>query len=117
VKSIIAAILAVLLTASAALAQGAAPSAALQKRGKTRLITGAVFVACGFFVAIDGPTGHENGAAARDTTHIFLPLVLTSTGGVIMLLGARDQRRANQPTLSVGVSVGRATSVNIKRSW
>jgi len=111
VKPIIAAVLAVLLTASTALAQGSTPNPALMKRGTTRIVSGAALIGMALGLAV------ANSGDNSSTFSTALPLTLASAGGVVLLLGARDQRRAHQPSLTVGFSAGRTASVRIMRSW
>ena len=82
-------------------------------RGKTLFWTGAGLLGCGLFMLplTTTATAHSN----YDPP--FASAGFLTAGGTLMWIGTRIQQKATQPTLTLGVTVGRKSAVHVRRSW
>jgi hypothetical protein len=104
----------VLLTGTAAFSQTPAPTpsrnAALTHRGHAKMAVGAALIGFGLFVVpAQGPA----------TERRLSPTAVGATmvGGSLIFWGLRDVQRAQQPSLTFGVSTGRGKAIHVRRQW
>lgn len=95
-----------------ALAQQETPEQkALIHKGTVKISTGIVLVGVG---AVVGPL---TAAPADPTTTRAVGLVTVLTGATVIAWGSHDRYKAFHPEITVGVTVGKTTGVQIRRAW
>ena len=99
--------------ATPAFAQQGGGQAALKRKGDIKTWVGAGLMGVGAFTlpGTVGPTGRNDGDPP------WVGIGLLTAGGGILLWGFQDKRNAVQPNTTVGVTVGRTSAVQIRRSW
>ena len=61
-------------------------------------------------------TAGGHGTGASDAA-VLTGFGITAVGTVLMWKGAQDRRKATNPQTAFGVFTGRATGVQLRRSW
>jgi hypothetical protein len=110
-RSTAATIILVLSMAGAALGQTLDQREAQLHRGRRLFWTGAGLVGIGLFTL--------PWTAVADSTYnpAAVSGVFLAAGSTFMVIGMRVQQKATQPTLTLGVSIGRTSAVQFRRSW
>lgn len=114
-KHLAAAGLLLLIAASVASAQGTPQQRALFHKGSVKIWTGVVLVAAG--AVIVPVTASGQASSARSPRGTTAGVATMFSGGTLIWLGFRDQRRATSPQTTIGVAAGQGIGVQLRRVW
>jgi hypothetical protein len=93
-------------------AQETPEQAALIHKGNAKIWTGVILICAGAMM-IPATITTESDKSPVKTAGIGLVLA----GGPLILLGARDHRKATRPQTTYGVVVGKTTGIEISHRW
>jgi hypothetical protein len=110
-KHLVVTALILLFCAANALAQETPEQKALIHKGTVKIWTGMVLVGVG---AVLGPA---TAATENPTTGKTVGFVTVMSGATVMAWGYHDRYKAYHPATTVGVTVGKTTGVQIRRTW
>jgi hypothetical protein len=98
-----------------AFAQSADQKTALDHRGKVKMWLGAGLVGAGVFVMPVTAAGGQNGPIGEGARAAGVGLI--AAGGTLIYLGGVDRHKANAPSTTIGVAVGKVTAIRFRRRW
>ena len=97
-----------------AVAQTTADKEAKIRRGRQLVWVGAGLAATGvFLLPLTAPGSDE----AQKGMRIGTAVGLVTIGGVVAIIGGKQQRKAARPDTDFDISIGRRTAVTFRRTW